>query len=57
MGRHVASMGKTRNAYKIMVGKSEGRRVLGRHRCRWQDDIRMYVREIGCLVVDWIHVT
>jgi len=57
MGRHVASMGKTRNAYKIMVGKSEGRRVLGRHRCRWEDDIRMYVREIGCLVVDWIHVT
>jgi hypothetical protein len=37
---HVARMEK-RNAYNISVGKSEGKRTLGRHRCRWEDNITM----------------
>jgi hypothetical protein len=42
--------------YKVLVGKSEGKRPLGRPRCRWEDGIRMGHREIGLGVggVDWI---
>jgi hypothetical protein len=39
-------MGKMRNAYNILVGKPEGQRPLGRHRCIWEDNIRMDLREI-----------
>jgi hypothetical protein len=38
---HVARMGEKRNAYRILVGKPEGKRPLGRHRRRWEDNIRM----------------
>jgi hypothetical protein len=44
------------NAYKILVGKSEGKRPLGRHRHRWPHDIRMDLREIGWEVVDWVYL-
>jgi hypothetical protein len=44
---HVARMGKTWNAYRILVGKSEGKRPLGRTRCRWVDNIKMDLREMG----------
>jgi hypothetical protein len=40
---HVARMGETRNAYKILVGKPEGKRPLGRPRRRWVDNIKMYL--------------
>jgi hypothetical protein len=40
-------MGETRNAYRILVGKPEGKRPLGRPRCRWVDNIKMDFREIG----------
>jgi hypothetical protein len=40
-------MGETRNVYRILVGKPEGKRPLGRPRSRWVDDIKMYLREIG----------
>jgi hypothetical protein len=40
-------MWEMRNVYKIVVGKLEGRRSHGRHRRRWEDDIKMYLREIG----------
>jgi hypothetical protein len=40
-------MGKKRNAYRILVGKPEGRRPLRRCRHRWVDNIKMYLREIG----------
>jgi hypothetical protein len=43
---HVAQMGETRNAYKILVGKPEGKRSLGRPRRRWVDNIKMDLREI-----------
>jgi hypothetical protein len=49
---HVVHMVGMRNAYKILVGKSEGRRPLGRPRCRWEDNIRLDFREIGWEV--WI---
>jgi hypothetical protein len=43
-----------RNAYRILVGKPEGRRPLGRPRHRWVDSIKMDVREIGWDGIDWI---
>jgi hypothetical protein len=42
----VTRMGKKRNAYRILVGKSEGKRPLGRPRRRWEDNTRMDLREI-----------
>jgi hypothetical protein len=51
---HVARMGEKRNAYRILVGKPEGKRPLGRPRCRWLDNIKMDLREIGWDGVDWI---
>jgi hypothetical protein len=44
---HVARMGEKRNAYRLLVGKPEGRRQLGRPRRRWLDDIRMDLVEVG----------
>jgi hypothetical protein len=44
---HVACMGEKRNAYRILVGKSEGTRPLGKHRRTWEDNIKMDLREIG----------
>jgi hypothetical protein len=44
---HVASEGKLRNAYKILVGKSERKRAIGGPKCRWEDNIKMNLREIG----------
>jgi hypothetical protein len=47
-------MGETRNAYKILVGKPEGKRPLGRPRRRWVDKIKVDLRQIGWDVMDWI---
>jgi hypothetical protein len=44
---HVARMGERRGAYKALVGKPEGRKPLGRPRCRWEDNIKMDLREVG----------
>jgi hypothetical protein len=52
---HVARMGEVRGAYNILVGRSEGRRPLGRPRRRWEDNIKMDLREIEFGDVDWIH--
>jgi hypothetical protein len=49
-------MGEMRNTYSILVGKLEGKRPLGRPRHRWEDNIRMDVREIGWECVIWVHV-
>jgi hypothetical protein len=51
---HVARMGETRNAYRILLGKPEGKRPLGRSRRRWVDNIKMDLREIGWDGMDWI---
>jgi hypothetical protein len=51
---HVARMGEVRGAYKILVGRPEGKRPLGRPRRRWEDNIKTDLREIGFGDVDWI---
>jgi hypothetical protein len=53
---HVARMGEERKVYKVLVEKTEGRRPLGRPRRRWEDGIRMDLREIGLCGVDWIRL-
>jgi hypothetical protein len=50
---HVARMGEKRNVYRLLVGKSEGKRPLGRPRHRWIDNFKMDLLEIGENVVDW----
>ena len=51
---HVARMGVERGVYRVLVGKPEGRRPLGRPRHRWVDNIRMDLQEVGCGCMDWI---
>jgi hypothetical protein len=51
---HVARMGEKRNAYRILVGKPEGKRLLGKPRLRWVDNTEMDLREIGWGGMDWI---
>jgi hypothetical protein len=51
---HVARMGEKRNAYRNLVEKKEGKRPLGRPRSRWEDNSKMYLREIGWGGMDWI---
>jgi len=51
---HVACMGEERGVYRVLVGKPEGRRPLGRPRHRCVDNIRMDLQEVGCGYMDWI---
>ena len=51
---HVARMGEERGVYRVLLGKSEGRRPLGRPRRRWVDNIKMDLQEVGCGCMDWI---
>ena len=51
---HVAHMGEERGAYRVLMGKPEGRRPLGRPRHRWVDNIRIDLQEVGCEYMDWI---
>ena len=44
---HVARMGEGRGVHRVLVGKSEGKRQLGRPRRRWEDNIKMYLQEVG----------
>jgi hypothetical protein len=52
----VARTGKERKLYKVLVGKPEGKTPLGRQRRRWEDGIRMDLREIALGGVDWIRL-
>ena len=51
---HVACMGEERVVYRVLVGKPEGKRPLGRPRRRWVVNIRMDLQEVGCGYMDWI---
>jgi hypothetical protein len=51
---HIVRMGEKNNAYRLYVGKPEGKRPLGRPRLRWVDNIRMDLGEVGWGDVDWI---
>ncbi|KAJ4441377.1 hypothetical protein ANN_11232 [Periplaneta americana] len=53
---HVARMGESRNAYRVLVGRPEGKRPLGRPRCRWEDNIKMDLRDVGYDGRDWINL-
>jgi hypothetical protein len=53
---HVAHMGEMRNAYKILVRKPEGKRLLKRPRLRWDGNVTLDLGEIGWEGVDWIHL-
>ena len=50
----VSQLGEERGAYRVLVGKPEGKRPLGRPRRRWVDNIRMDLQEVSCGYVDWI---
>jgi hypothetical protein len=56
MSGHVARMGEGRGVYMILVGKPEGKRPLGRPRCRWEDNITLDLREIGIDGANWIQL-
>ena len=51
---HVARMEQSRNAYRVLVGKPEGKRPLGRPRHTWEDNIKIDLRKVGCDPGDWI---
>ena len=51
---HVVLMGEERGVYRVLVGKREGKRPLGRPRRRWVDNIRIYLQEVGCGYMGWI---
>ena len=53
---NVARMGVRRSVYRVLVGKHEGKRPLGRPRHRWEDNIKMDLQEVGCGGMDWIEL-
>ena len=53
----VTHMEQSRNAYRVLVGKPEGKRSIGKLRCKWKDNIKMDLREMGCDPADWIDLT
>ena len=53
---HVARVGKRRSVYRVLVGKPEVKRPLGRLRRRWEDNIKMDLQEVGCGCMDWIYL-
>ena len=54
---HVVRMGEERGVYRVLVGKLEGKRPLGRPRRRWVDNIMTDLQEMGCGYMDWIGLT
>ena len=55
--RHVAWIGERRGIYRVLVGKPEGKRPLGRPRRRWEDNIKMDLQEVECGGMDWIELS
>jgi len=54
--RHVVRMGDRRGVYRVLVGKSDGKRPLGRPRRRWEDNIKMDLQGVGCGDMDWMEL-
>ena len=52
----MAHMGEGRDVYRVLVGKPEGKRPLGRPRCRWEDNIKMDLQEVGGGCRDWMEL-
>jgi len=53
---HVARIGERRSLYRVLVGKLEGKRPLGRPRRRWEDNIKIDLQEVRCGGMDWIEL-
>jgi len=53
---HVARKGERRGIYRVLVGKPEGKRPLGRPRRRWEVNIKIVVQEVGCGGMNWIEL-
>ena len=53
---HVAGMGEGRGVHRVLVGKPEGKRPLGRPSRRWEDNIKMDLQEVECGGMDWIEL-
>ena len=53
---HVARIGVRRGVYRVLMGKPEGNRPLGRSRRRWEHNIKMGIQEVGCGGMDWIEL-
>jgi len=53
---HVAGMGEDRGVHRVLVGKPGGKRPLGRPRCRWEDNIKMDLQEVGGGRGDWMEL-
>jgi len=49
-------MGEKRSVYRVLAGKPEGKRLLGRPRRRWEDNIKLDLQEVGCGSMDWIEL-
>jgi hypothetical protein len=49
-------VGESRGAFRVLVGKPEGKRPLGKPRCIWEDNIKMHLQEVGCGGMFWIEL-
>jgi hypothetical protein len=56
MGGACSSEGEWRGVYRVLMGKPEGKRPMGRPRCRWENNIKMDLQEVGCGGMDWIRL-
>jgi len=56
MGGACSTYGERKGVYRVLVGKPEGKRPLGRTKRRWKDNIKMDLREMGCGDMDWIEL-
>jgi hypothetical protein len=54
MGGACSTYGEGRDVYRVLVGKPEGKRQLGRPRRRWEDNVRIDLKEVGCGCEEWI---
>jgi len=50
----MSAYGDRRGIHSVLVGKPEGKRPLGKRRCRWEDNIKKDLQEVGCGVMEWI---